>query len=944
MLNFKTTAEISVSKKIAEQIIGQDQGSQLIKKASQHRRHVLLIGHPGTGKCVGKETVIPTNQGQFTAEGLYEELSKTGTAIKRDEGIYISPSKNFCLYSINKNGKLTKARIINIYKSNSKKKCLKIKSRSGAEIIVSGEHPVLTIERGDLVFKNASEIKENEIIGLARKLPENNQTKLSIALDKNIIRSKNKISYKGKNGVVSLPIKIPQTLNEDISYFLGMYVAEGDYSNGLKFSNKNKDIQNKIKKIAIEQFNFPKENICQEKDGIKFRKSRTLTYVMEKIFDQKIWDYEKRKILAKQAHQKRAPKVILNSNKEIIWAFLSGYIDGDGHFDKEGLEIISVNSHLTKDIRLALLKVGILSRTKTKLKTATNTKLKRKKEYHGLTVTGNENLKKLYKNLSLLVDYKEKKLEDLSSKKGNTNVDLIYGINDVLEETKNILKIDYGGYGIASAAYYRYINKQQVPSRDYIKKFTLNIGKEIQKLESKRRFLEKYEDYVDKLNQGICGFYENIQKHPEIVSKRTFLRYHKRESAPTLNTICSLYELPNNTIQIYDLLKDITDSVTLNLPVKITHENTLPRKTKKLIEAYDLITLNLNDKIEKLQALHKKLNLLANSDVFFDRIKKIELIDEEVYDFEVEGAHNFITGEGIIVHNSLLGQALAEMLPTKNELQDVLCYPNEKDPNNPIVKTFPAEEGEKTIVKLRNSFENSLSSRRFYLVIVGSIFLFFIGYFLWGAFKESPYGPIAIVQGVSTVIWILFIGFILFSRAPGFLKTLTGLAMIPKPLITHKKTDPAPFLDATGSHSGALLGDVLHDPLQCHSSIVNITETIPNGNLIQLQQKQISEKINEILNKKKSKIIKQKDYMAAFLDDGELKILGEKEGEVDPVKVLSANKHKNKHPYLIKLTTESGKALLVTPEHKVAIKRFRRIIYKEAQKLTRFDRVITKQD
>ncbi len=163
---------------------------------------------------------------------------------------------------------------------------------------------------------------------------------------------------------------------------------------------------------------------------------------------------------------------------------------------------------------------------------------------------------------------------------------------------------------------------------------------------------------------------------------------------------------------------------------------------------------------------------------------------------------------------SLLGQALAELLPTANELQDVLCYPNEKDPNNPIIKTFPAEEGEKTIVKLRNSFENSLSSRRFYLLIMGSIFLFFLGYFLWNAFKESPYGPIAIVQGVSTVIWILFIGFMLFSRAPGFLKTLTGLAMIPKPLITHKKNDPAPFLDATGSHSGALLGDVLHDPLQ----------------------------------------------------------------------------------------------------------------------------------
>ena len=163
---------------------------------------------------------------------------------------------------------------------------------------------------------------------------------------------------------------------------------------------------------------------------------------------------------------------------------------------------------------------------------------------------------------------------------------------------------------------------------------------------------------------------------------------------------------------------------------------------------------------------------------------------------------------------SLLGQAMAELMPTAGELKDVLCYPNEKDPNNPLIKEFPAEEGEKTIVKVRSTLEASIATKRFYLTIFGLAFVIFIGYFLWNTFKTTEYGPLAIVQGVSTVIWILFIGFLLLSGAPGALKALTGLAMIPKPIITHKKSDPAPFLDATGAHAGALLGDVLHDPLQ----------------------------------------------------------------------------------------------------------------------------------
>ena len=63
------------------------------------------------------------------------------------------------------------------------------------------------------------------------------------------------------------------------------------------------------------------------------------------------------------------------------------------------------------------------------------------------------------------------------------------------------------------------------------------------------------------------------------------------------------------------------------------------------------------------------------------------------------------------------------------------------------------------------------------------------------------------------MIWIVFLlSFIM--RGSGMFKSLTGLAMMPKPLVTHKKNDKAPFMDATGAHAGALLGDVLHDPFQ----------------------------------------------------------------------------------------------------------------------------------
>ena len=50
--NFKTTEKIKVPKNIINQVIGQDDAVNVIKKAAQQRRHVLLIGEPGTGKSM----------------------------------------------------------------------------------------------------------------------------------------------------------------------------------------------------------------------------------------------------------------------------------------------------------------------------------------------------------------------------------------------------------------------------------------------------------------------------------------------------------------------------------------------------------------------------------------------------------------------------------------------------------------------------------------------------------------------------------------------------------------------------------------------------------------------------------------------------------------------------------------------------------------------------
>src|SRR3990172_205349 len=49
---FKTTAEIKVPESSIDQVIGQEEAVEIIRKAADQKRFVLLLGDPGTGKSM----------------------------------------------------------------------------------------------------------------------------------------------------------------------------------------------------------------------------------------------------------------------------------------------------------------------------------------------------------------------------------------------------------------------------------------------------------------------------------------------------------------------------------------------------------------------------------------------------------------------------------------------------------------------------------------------------------------------------------------------------------------------------------------------------------------------------------------------------------------------------------------------------------------------------
>ena len=144
------------------------------------------------------------------------------------------------------------------------------------------------------------------------------------------------------------------------------------------------------------------------------------------------------------------------------------------------------------------------------------------------------------------------------------------------------------------------------------------------------------------------------------------------------------------------------------------------------------------------------------------------------------------------IGKSMLAKAMAELLPPE-DLQDVLVYQNIEDSNVPLIGTMPAGEG----IKILNHSKQKAKAQeeRKNLIMVAIIALIMAIGFMTNQLLTA-----------IIAVGIVFFGLYQFRSK--------GQQNMPKLLVNNENKKTAAFVDATGAHAGALLGDVRHDPYQ----------------------------------------------------------------------------------------------------------------------------------
>jgi Lon-like ATP-dependent protease len=141
---------------------------------------------------------------------------------------------------------------------------------------------------------------------------------------------------------------------------------------------------------------------------------------------------------------------------------------------------------------------------------------------------------------------------------------------------------------------------------------------------------------------------------------------------------------------------------------------------------------------------------------------------------------------------SMLGKAMTELLPAE-DLQDVLIHPNDEESNNPQIRVVPAGKGQQ-IIAAHKKEAKKIAARKNSLLLLGA----------------------AGILGYSLIAGQLFMGIIAAAVALLAFRYLIphGKGAVPKLLVSNGDNNTSPYIEATGSHAGALLGDVRHDPFQ----------------------------------------------------------------------------------------------------------------------------------
>jgi len=403
--------------------------------------HILLIGDPGTGKCVSGDTLVTLGDG---SEVPIRELVESNLDDPKpiDDGVW--DEVDFEVPSMASDGSLTGARATKVWKREAPDRMYRVRTESGREVEVTPSHPLFTVRDGRTEAVVAEELTEGESVAVPRTLPAEGEDSLDVSVRRS--RSKNAVR-----------MDVPDRLTPSLGRLLGYIVAEGyvqqrDSGSGAVYVTNNDreildDVADGLERLGLNHTErqphdgkTAREIVCSSSEFVSFLAG------LEPA-------------MLEGSGRQCVPGPILRATRPVKREFLRALVDSEGTVSPKQREVTvsSTSRDLLEGVRSLLLAFGIDSQLKPKAGGS-----------YRLRISGGD-FARYVETVGFVTERKQSAAEAQVGAQSNTNRDVVPGVGDVLRETRETLGLTQAECGLPRSTYQHYERGDRNPSRESLR-------------------------------------------------------------------------------------------------------------------------------------------------------------------------------------------------------------------------------------------------------------------------------------------------------------------------------------------------------------------------------------------------------------------------------------------------------------------------------------------
>jgi len=466
--------------------------------------HMLLIGDPGTGKCVSGDTRVALSDGtEHPIRELVESNLDDPNPV--DDGVW--DHADIELPSLTDDETLEQRTATKVWKREAPSELYRIQTASGTEIEVTPSHPLFVNTGRGPEATPAESLKEGQFVATPNTLPSEGDDALDVAY--RLSRSNNAVRFDA-----------PDRWTPELARLVGYVVAEGyverreDNTGHLFLTNNDREILDDVAN-TLERYGLN----CTERGPHDDKTAREI-YCSSSEFVS--WLENLEPALLESSAEQRVPEAVMSASTETKTEFLRAYVDAECHVSttQRELTVASTSEELLRDVQSLLLSLGITSQ-----------RFERNNGSYRLRVSGDQ-FRRYCRKVGFVTERKTKSAAEIDSGETNTNVDVVPGLGDELRRVRERLCLSQHDCGVPRTTYQHYERGDRNPSQESLRKVVATFERRLAELETLRTNIENGDwDAVENARE-LLGLSQKDLADGIGVSQRSISLYEQGEVAP----------------------------------------------------------------------------------------------------------------------------------------------------------------------------------------------------------------------------------------------------------------------------------------------------------------------------------------------------------------------------------------------------------------------------